>query len=86
MNDGVDRGSGGSELPAFFECGKVLFDGIEVRAVGWQEQQDVRRVFKKSESWLCFVETGVVHDDNRRLIESREQVLFEPEIEPVSIG
>ena len=58
----------------------------EVRAVGWQEQQDVRRVFKKSESWLCFVETGVVHDDNRRLIESREQVLFEPEIEPVSIG
>lgn len=44
------------------------------------------RVFEQNESWLCFVETGIVGNDDGRAVENREKMLFEPLVKPIGIG
>ena len=76
----------GRELPAFFDVGEVVFDRIKVWGIGRQEEQKMRRVLEQNESRFCFVKTGVVGDDNGRLVENRKKMMLEPLVKPVGIG
>ena len=44
------------------------------------------RVLKENECWFCFMERGIVHHNDGRLIEDGEKMLFEPLIEPIGIS
>ena len=61
----VSSGVLGGELSQFFEVGEIVFDGVEVGAVGWEEQHMVPLLGGAGLKNVLFVERGVVPYDRR---------------------
>src|SRR4051812_31128084 len=76
FNQGAEGSCGGGAQMGF-EFGEGQFDGIEVRAVGWQMQELGSTAFHGGGDGGTFVGGQMVGDDQIAGLQSRSQALLE---------
>jgi hypothetical protein len=59
-----------------FEFGEDLFNGIEVRAVGWEVDESCANASECPPDGMCLVAAEIVHDDNVAWLQCRNQELL----------
>ena len=72
-------------MAAFFHDCKILFNGIEILGIRREREQRVARLLDQVSSLGGFVKGRVIHDQDRGWSQLFEEMVFQPDIEPLRI-